>query len=78
MIRGLTKALPRPYPNYVVHSIQYQTTGPTGPTRARGPTHNPPSVTHTPTDMQVLLASGDIWKPQSHSKNKKQGIKADN
>ena len=71
------KTLQRPYPNYVVHSTQYQTSGPSGPT---GPTDSTGSTgpTHTPTDMQVLLASGDIWKSQSHSKNKKQGIKADN
>lgn len=67
------KTLQRPYPNYVVHGQNWSTdqSGPRGPTHAHGPTH-------TPTDMQVLLASRDIWKPQSHSKNKKQGIKADN
>ena len=67
------KTLQRPYPNYVIHG-QNWSTGPTGPTDSTGST----GPTHTPTDMQVLLASGDIWKPQSHSKNKKQGIKADN
>ena len=71
MIRGFMKALPRPYPNYVVHSSQYQTSGPTGPTHAHGPTPNQPSATHTLTDMQVLLLSGEVWKTQSHSKSKK-------
>lgn len=74
MVQGLMKALPRPYPNYVVHGQNWSTgpTGPTDPTDPTGPTDPtvPTGSTHAPTDMQVLLASGDIWKPQSHSKNK--------
>jgi hypothetical protein len=63
MIRGLMKKLPRPYPNYVVHSTQYQIYGPTGPTHAHSPTHKRPDTIYVPTDMQVLLASGDVWSP---------------
>lgn len=66
MIRGLIKALPRPYPNYVVHG-QNWSTDPTGPTHAQ-----------VPDDLRALLTGAD-WsrKPQIHSPIKNSTIKAD-
>ena len=63
MIRGLIKALPRPYPHY----LSQCPTDPTGPTHAQ-----------LPDDLRALLTGAD-WsrKPQIHSPIKNSTIKAD-